>query len=337
MVANTAEQFNSNYIRLPKNGKLSGLAFGLQKVIGEIFSFTGKAKGGKVLSCHRTYKKFEERCGVSRATVGRALKEGRKSNLIQGNNKQGFEYKIAADNVEFNRLPSWICQEEFAVRENDKRKLTNSEQKLYAVLYTRCTNKKNGKHDYSASIATLADEAGLSERTVQRALWTLIRANLIYRPKEDKGINAYKVSRYILNYKLVLLKEKTANQRRKEVEKELAKVEDEPFPEFTSAAKEGEEEFILHAPSQSRVKRNSKKSKAKRKIVIPEMEIYKVGSDEYEIPIFDFSAASDDELKNIFNLYSPSWEFLSIFSEHFLSLIHIELDRRAGTSPPQEG
>lgn len=331
MAVSSAEQLNINYIRLPKNAKLSGLPFGLQQVIGEIYSFTGKDKGGKELSCFRTWEKFQERCCVSRSTVGRALKFGREHDIIKGNNKKGFVCLIEAEDGEFLRLPQWVCKEEFSIGKTTKRKLKKSERKVYALLYTRCTAKGNGKHTYEATIEDIAEELSLSERTVQRALRALIWAGLVYQPKEDKGRNAYKTSRYTLNYKLVLLKEKEEKERRKEIlrEAERAKAEKaiaNAASETLSDSEVGKEEFVLH----SRTKDLSRRRQGKKsKIDIPEMQTYLTRDKEYGYLIdFDLSGASDEVLKALYAFYSPSWGELSSTSQSFLEFIRIELKER---------
>ena len=326
MSTEMAVQLNRSYIRLPKSALLNGLSFGIQQVIGEIYSFTGEAKGGKPLSCFRTYSKFMERTHLSYATVARGLRAGRSRGAIKGNNKEGFTCTIVAENGDFLRLPAWVCAEEFQVRKNKARKLKNSERKLYAVFYTRCTANKNSKHKYEASIADLANESGLSERTVQRAVWVLIRAGLIYRPKEDVGVNAYKSSTYTLNYKLVLAKEKTDREIKKEAKKALERPVEEPFPKLSETIQEGKEEFVQHAepqPKRAKKHKTSNTYETQRKIDIPEMTLYRVGGLN-----FDLSKATNEELLCLRRLYVPQWVYLSVISQHFVSCIGLELKKR---------
>ncbi len=337
-VSATAEQLNNNYIQLPLGKPFAKLSMSILQVIGEVYSFTGKDKSGKQLSCYRSYERFEERCGVGRATVARAIKIGRSEGLIKGDRKDGFTCLIKSAEDEYLRLPQWAITDEFQVRENEKRRFKPSERKVYAFLFTRCTSHKNGKHIFIGSNKSIAKVVGLSERTVQRALWTLIRARLIYRnSKTDKGINRYKSSRYALNYKLVLAKEKNVKKIRKEAEKELRKASEakpaEPFPEFT-CAKEGEEEFVLH---NRKIKTATNSKQTTSKIHIPEIEKYQVPGTRLIDMEYDFSGVSDEELQSLYDLYSPLIGYLNAISEGFVTIVRFELkDRKAcgGGSPP---
>lgn len=334
---NANAQLNS-YIRLPRI--LNGLSFSVQQVIGEIFSFTGTAAGGKQLTCYRSYKKFVERCHVSRATVARALKIGRNKGLIKGNHKNGYESLISASNGEFLRLPEWVMRDKFLIRENVERKLTKSEQHIYAYIFTRCTNKKNGKHTIEISISRLATELNISERTVQAALWALIRARLIYRPKEDKGINAYKASKYTLNYKLVLIKEKNEKKIRKEAEKAL-KVQafSEPFPEFNQEYQKGKDEF-LYENNEDKVEfvlhNNSKPTpnsllKRQTSLTIDGIEKYIDPNDKFKL---NLTLAPTAELEEIITLYGPVFGQLSVINQSWFGYVKEELKERYGGDNP---
>lgn len=203
MEVTATKKFNSyNYFKLPTG--LKGLPLGTQFVIGDIFSFTGKSKQGKELDCRRTYNTFKERLGYSRATIGRGLKWGKENGVIKKDKEKGYVCELGnfADS-DFLRLPNFIREEEFNVHKDKRRKLLPSESDIYAYLFTHCANNKHKKKVCEISISKLAEVLDMSEKTVYKGLWTLLRAKLIYRPKIDKGINAYKVSRYTLNTKLL--------------------------------------------------------------------------------------------------------------------------------------
>lgn len=205
----TVRQLN-NYTRLPLS-LLKLLPHGQAYVLGDVYSFTGE-----LLNCHRTYKSFGERAGGSRATVGRALRTGKAQGLISKDKDKGYIFnrdKINDD--EFVRVLDWIRTEKFNVRKNERRRLLKSEVSIYSYIFTHCDNGKKRNKSFVVSISELAAALELSERTVQRALWVLIRAGLIYRPKKDKGVNAYKKSRYTLNFKLIRAHEKKAKAKQK--------------------------------------------------------------------------------------------------------------------------
>lgn len=198
----TARKFN-NYTRLPYD-LLAMFPHGQAYVLGDVFSFTGDN-----LDCHRTYKSFGDRAGSSRATVGRALRSGKAQKLITVDKEKGYVFnRNAVREDSFLRVPDWVRVEEFDVRKNKRRRLLKSEVSVYSYIYTRCDNKKKSNKFFETSVSAISEAVHLCERTVLRALWTLIRAGLIYRPKKDKGVNAYKKSRYTLNYKLIRAHEK---------------------------------------------------------------------------------------------------------------------------------
>ncbi len=201
--ATATTKFNNyNYFKLPY--KLKGLSLGTQFVVGEVYSFTGESKRGDELNCRRKYSGFQERLGYSRATIGRGLKDGRDYGFIKKDKEKGYVCEISkfAD-AEFLRIPNFIREDEFKVHKNKRRKLLSSESKIYGCIFTHCDNRGKKCKTYETSIYELSKLLGLSEKTVYKGLWSLIRAGLIYRPKCDIGVNAYKVSKYTLNTKLL--------------------------------------------------------------------------------------------------------------------------------------
>ncbi len=210
-----AKQLN-NYVRLlPCLRTFFHLPLGQATVLGEVFSFTGDG-----LTCRRTYKTFQERAGVARATVGRALRAAREDNLATLDKEKGYVFNLEKVQGGFLRLPGWVISEEFQVRKNERRKLLISERTVFSKIFTLCDNAKKDKKSCEISISELAAAVGLSERTVQRALWVLIRAGLIYRPHNDRGVNAFKKSCYTLNYKLIRTHDKVAKKERQAFAKE---------------------------------------------------------------------------------------------------------------------
>lgn len=194
----TAVQLN-NFDRLPL-GLLQRprLPFGALFVLSDVFSFTGEK-----LSCLRTYKSFEKRLGISRATVGRALRKSKDKGLIEHNNEKGYVFTNEDFNRDlFLRIEQWVHIEYFNIR-GICRRLKLSERVIYGRIFTSADNKNKRIKTCEYSYSELEQATGISEKTVKRAVWALIRAGLIFRPKEDKGVNAYKKSTYTLNYKLI--------------------------------------------------------------------------------------------------------------------------------------
>lgn len=193
----TAKKLNK-YRRLPY-ALLELVPHGQAYVLSDVYSFTGEH-----LDCHRTYKSFGDRAGNSRATVGRALNAGKTQGLISVDKDKGYVFdrnKINDD--EFMCIFDWIITEEFNVQKNERRRLLPSERSIYGYIYTHCDNANRYNKFCDVSIKELAEKLHLSERTVTKRRWTLIRAGLMYCPAADKGVNRYKKSRYTLNYKLI--------------------------------------------------------------------------------------------------------------------------------------
>ena len=193
--ANATQLYKYPFLRMPLG--LPKLSAGAALLVGEVFSFTGKDKHGNDLTCRRTYQSLTERTGKSRATVGRALHTTKALNLIKLDKEKGYVFE--GENVaEFLRCPQFLTSEVFKIR-RIKRKLTGNEVRVYAYLFTRCDNRKNKDKVCFASISQIAATLNIGKKTVYKALWSLLRAGLIYRPKKDKGLNGYVLSRYTLN------------------------------------------------------------------------------------------------------------------------------------------
>lgn len=282
----TVRKFH-NYISLPYD-LLKRLPQSQAYVLGDVYSFTGANS-----DCHRTYKSFGERAGSSRATVGRALHAGRTQGLISIDKIKGYVFnrnKVQTNN--FLRVLDWIRTEEFKVRKNESRRLLKSEVSVYSLIFTRCNNRKKHIKIFETSISEIAATLELSERTVLRALWTLIRAGLIYRPKKDKGVNAYKKSRYTLNHKLIRAHEKQAKTPTKPTP-----VPDEP-----------------HRPKTFREIEQDYKDKRERAELIAERNLIKARRNER------FKIA-DDTYK--------SMSISAVFAVHYNSAQKEEFERRA--------
>lgn len=193
--ANATQLYKYPFLRMPLG--LPKLSAGAALVVGEVFSFTGKDRHGNEMTCRRTYQSLTERTGKSRATVGRALHTTKALNLIKLDKDKGYVCEVE-NPADFLRCPQFLTSEEFKIR-RIKRKLIGNEVRVYAYLFTRCDNRKNKDKVCFASISQIAATLNISEKTVYKAIWALLRAGLIYRPKKDKGLNGYVLSRYTLN------------------------------------------------------------------------------------------------------------------------------------------
>lgn len=227
------------------------------------------------MDCHRTYKSFEERTSNSRATVGRALHTGKAQELISIDKVKGYVFNLDKINDdEFLRVLDWVIKEEFKVRKNERRRLIKSEVSIFSYIFTHCDNHKKGDKSCVVSISELAEKLGLSERTVQRRRWTLIRAGLIYYPSKDKGVNAYKKSRYTLNYELIKAHEKKAKAEQKT---------DTPAPSFAPEPEQQSPETFQEIEQDYKDKRVRAEQIAESNLIrAREYERFKLADDTYK-------------------------------------------------------
>lgn len=185
------------FLRMPLG--LPKLAASAVLLVSEVFSFTGKDRHGNDLTCNRTYQSFKERIGKPHATVGRAIKAATEEKLIKRDKEKGFVFELECfQDVGFLRCPQFLASEVFKIQKK-KRKLLANEIRVYAYLFTHCDNRKNADKVCITSYAKIAEALNIVEKTVHKAILALLRAKLIYRPKKDKGVNGFKLSRYTLN------------------------------------------------------------------------------------------------------------------------------------------
>lgn len=211
------------YITIPGNIVRSDATITCKFISSFVFSFSGAGKGNndgkKSDGCRRTYKKLREELGFSYSTISAGLK----GNFIK---RDGRAYlSVDADAKRYYRVELFFFTDKFKIKHEGVRKLTPAEILIYAYFYTYCRNDKKQNKTKSASIPQIAWELNISKRTTWNAIRTLLRAGLIFRAEEEKGVNGYKYSTYHLNWKLL-------NRRKRRAKK----AEDKPQPENTPEA-----------------------------------------------------------------------------------------------------
>ena len=186
-------------------GKLAHSAMALG---GDIFTYSGKEITQAVSStCTRTLQEFADRIGKSIATVRRDLralkdyikKTGQSSYTFERENLEGTLYL---------RLPLCILEWEFTFKDGTKRKLLPSEWLVFALIFTRCDNKKKSEQSYEGSIPRICSELGgkTSSKTVWQAINALISCGLIFRP--EKAVNASRATTYYVDFTMLRKLEK---------------------------------------------------------------------------------------------------------------------------------
>lgn len=176
---------------------------------GDIFTYSGKEITESISStCTRTLQEFADRIGKSVATVRRGLRELKDYIKKTGQSSYSFE-REGLQGTLYLRLPLCILEWEFTFKDGTKRKLLPSEWLVFALIFTRCDNKKKSEQSYEASIPRICSELGgkTSSKTVWLALNALIDCGLIFRP--EKAVNASRVTTYYVDFTMLRKLEKT--------------------------------------------------------------------------------------------------------------------------------
>lgn len=127
--------------------------------------------------------------------------------MIAKPNRSSYTFKKSEVSKKyFLRLPLLFLTSVFRIKGEFPRTLTIAEGFVLSFFYTRCKNKKNPDKTVTASIPEIARYLKLSERTVWSAISVLLRADLIHRAADEKGVNGDKKSTYHLNEYLLRLK-----------------------------------------------------------------------------------------------------------------------------------
>ena len=177
---------------------------------GKKFSPSARALAGRVFGVSQaknkdnefwtSYDQIQEELGVCRATVAAATKSLKDTKVIEEKNRtqKGTSYKfIGESGKRYDIVPLYLYTCDIRIGGVDRR-LTKSAVLLLAHLMTECKRpKNNGK--YEGSIARLAREVNISATTVKKEIKVLLKAGLIYRAAEDKGVNGSKLTRYCVN------------------------------------------------------------------------------------------------------------------------------------------
>lgn len=164
---------------------------------GELFSHSGKNP------CKRTYKKLEQKLGFSKSTIGRSLKALKDNKHISMLEQSTYTYiRNEKTGDRYYRFPEFLMGKKLKIKgEPAERELTNLEKLGFAVIFTSCDNIKRNKNSFTTSNKRFAKLIHCSERSAATIFDTLLHADLLTRPAEDKGKNNNKLSTYHVNFK----------------------------------------------------------------------------------------------------------------------------------------
>ncbi len=180
-------------------------------IVGKIYTFSGEDK-----ECHLSYKQIEEELNLSSATTASAIEGLRESGLIEATSrdKHGAAYKFVGElkKLAYDVVPLELHTKLFDIN-GTQRRLKRSEIRVLGSLMTSCENVK--KPGYAEeSFCSLEKKLGLCRKTVKTAVYALLRAGLIYRAKEDKGVNRHKLSRIHVNRRLYAYKQLVKSKKK---------------------------------------------------------------------------------------------------------------------------
>lgn len=172
-----------------------------QAIAGKIFGLSRTNKTNAV--CRTSYDQLQAEIGIARSTVAASLKELKDAELIEERcrEKNGTGFRFIGDaGKRYDIIPQFLYTADIIVSGNSIR-LTKAQVRILSHMMTEAKRPKNNGA-YEGSIKRLAHALNLSETTVKKAVKTLLKARLIYRPAEDKGVNSNKLTRYHINREL---------------------------------------------------------------------------------------------------------------------------------------
>ncbi len=215
---NTPENKQGHYDRVPRCIYKKGYAPSTVGLLGRIISRRIEMEqGSDEKVCRLSYAQVRAEFGISAPTVSHAFQTLKTSCEI----KMAFRDKLGAtyscienyDGKKYDIVPEYLYRAEFLIQ-GKMRRLTNAERRLLAHIMTLASYKKNaGVAEGSSRI--FARDLNLTEKTVRSAIKTLLKAGLIYRRKEDKGVNAHVRSKYRPNDKLYEYKKAIKTRKKK--------------------------------------------------------------------------------------------------------------------------
>jgi predicted transcriptional regulator len=182
-------------------------------LLSTIFTFSDPKESK---TCNFSYSRFEKKLDLSHGTVAREIKSLKESGEItqDKSRRAGAAYSDAKRTKEkgFVKIEFYLYHTQFNVRgEREARYLTKAEIDVLCLIKTHCANER-GEGVFLGSARGIAGTLNLSKTTVQKAITTLLRAGLVYRPAEDRGVNGHQRSVYTVNEKLLRRSEKNYNK-----------------------------------------------------------------------------------------------------------------------------
>ena len=205
------ERAQSGCIRVPYtfygqnvNGKRPRTS--LVAVRGLIYSFS-KTKGAPDATLRLSLRGFEDKLGYAKSTIVSALNDLRADDLFeQDKSDPACAAYTTKDNVfskGYIRMDLFLFTTKFRIKGTEREEyLTDAAIKVLSLFITHCTNPK-GDGAFHGSVRGIAELVALCPASVQKAIKLLFSLDLIFRPKDCKGINGHWRSAYRINEKLL--------------------------------------------------------------------------------------------------------------------------------------
>ncbi len=200
---------------------------------GLIYGLSAKSNGEKG-SCNMSYSTFERKLNVSRGTVAHTVQDLKSAGkIVQDKSHKtcaSYCFTERPQEVGFVTIHLYLYNTQFSFRgEETPRYLTQAEIHVLSLIKTHCDNDK-GTGSFEGSARGIAKTLGLHKNTVQNCLSELLRAGLIYRVGNKKGVNGHKRSEYTVNRKLM-----------RKLSKEYKKATEQPTKKLTEAEQAADE------------------------------------------------------------------------------------------------
>ena len=201
---------------------------------GLIYSYSNPRKG--TADCTRTHRGFSEELRTSPATITRGFerlrnlkdKDGKELEILETIKQSSYRIDKAKINSRCFRLEKYFLNHEFKFNIKNKdgngvkymrRRLTPIEALCASYIYSKYDYQHDKKTGVKASYKDIAEVLGCCEKTAGKIINNLMKCSLIFRPKEDKGLNGFKKSVYHPESDLLRLikeaRERSVKARRK--------------------------------------------------------------------------------------------------------------------------
>ena len=186
------------YVGMPR--ELCKRSLGLSvsaRFLGGLFeSFSGERADGSTVSMSRTHEELRATLGIAPATSTRSTQRLEQGGFINraGAYSYVFNHKSVPENASKWYCPLELLNSYFDIKDADgnvmQLKLTKSTCLVYAYFYTKL-NSTHGRGCVQATFKEIAEELGICDDTVSKAVEILRQTKLIIFPRGWKGSNRY--------------------------------------------------------------------------------------------------------------------------------------------------